>query len=203
MRDTVAWSHDLLPAEEQALFRRLSVFAGGFELSAAEAVGEESVLEGISALLENSLVRPHAISSDGDHAEPRFTMLETVNAYALERLEESEEGEEIRRRHADHYLALAERATGELEGGGQVAWLERLEREHDNLRAALSWRLEHGEPEGAARLVAATWLFWIVRGHAGEGQMWLERALASGRFTGSGRAKTLGAISLLLLARVR
>ncbi len=111
------------------------------------------------------------------------------------------EEEEVRGRHADYYLALAERATPELEGGGQAAWLERLEREHDNLRAALSWLLEHGEPERAARLGSATWLFWVVRGHAGEGQLWLERALASGRLTGSNRAKTLGAISLLLFAK--
>ena len=199
MRDTVGWSHELLPAGEQALFRRLSVFAGGFELPAAEAVGGGSAFEGLSALLENSLVRPDAGPSDG--AEPRFTMLETVRAYALERLQESGEGDEIRGRHAAYYLGLAERATPELEGGGQASWLERLEREHDNLRAALGWLLGHDEPDRAARLAAATWLFWVVRGHAGEGQMWLERALASGGLTGDDRAKTLGAISLLLLAK--
>jgi predicted ATPase/DNA-binding XRE family transcriptional regulator len=199
MRDTVGWSHELLPAGRQALFRRLSVFAGGFELPAAEAVGGGSAFEGLSALLENSLVRPDAGPSDG--AEPRFTMLETVRAYALERLQESGEGDEIRGRHAAYYLGLAERATPELEGGGQASWLERLEREHDNLRAALGWLLGHDEPDRAARLAAATWLFWVVRGHAGEGQMWLERALASGGLTGDDRAKTLGAISLLLLAK--
>jgi ATP/maltotriose-dependent transcriptional regulator MalT len=128
-------------------------------------------------------------------------MLETIRAYGLERLEESGEGEEIRGRHADYYVALAERATPELEGGGQVAWLERLESEHDNLRAALAWLLEHGRPQQTARLGSAIWLYWVVRGHAGEGQMWLERALASDKLTGSERANTLGAISLLLLAK--
>ena len=201
MRDTVAWSHDLLPAAEQELFRRLSVFVGGFGLSAAEAVGEASAFEGLSTLLENSLIRPSALPPDGDGSEPRFAMLETVRAYGLERLEESGEGEEIRERHADYFVALAERATPQLEGGGQVEWLERLEREHDNLRAALAWLLEHGRPERTARLSSAIWLFWVVRGHAGEGQMWLERALASGRLTGSERANTLSAISLLLLAK--
>jgi predicted ATPase/DNA-binding XRE family transcriptional regulator len=201
MRDTVAWSHDLLPTEDQVLFRRLSVFADGFGLPAAEAVGGAAAFEGLSALLENSLVRPSAPPSDGDDPEPRFTMLETVRAYGLERLAESSEGEEIHGRHADYYVALAERATPELEGGGQVAWLERLESEHDNLRAALAWLLEHGRPERTARLGSAIWLYWIVRGHAGEGQMWLERALASDRLTGSERANTLSAISLLLLAK--
>jgi len=201
MRDTVAWSHDLLHTEDQILFRRLSVFAGGFGLPAAEAVGGSAAFEGLSALLENSLVRPGARPSDGEVVEPRFTTLETVRAYGLERLEESGEGEEIRGRHADYYVALAERATPELEGGGQVAWLERLESEHDNLRTALAWLLEHGRAEQTARLGSAIWLYWVVRGHAGEGQMWLERALASGRLTGSERANTLGAISLLLLAK--
>ena len=201
MRDTVAWSHDLLPPEEQTLFARLSVFAGGFELSAAEAVGGGSVLEGLTTLLENSLVRPDTGSFDTDSAEPRFSMLETVRAFGLERLTASGKEEEVRRQHVDYYLALAERAAPELEGGEQAAWLERLEREHDNLRAALRWLLEHGEPERAARLASATWLFWAVRGHAGEGQMWLERALASGELSGAIRAKTLAAVSLLLFAK--
>jgi len=201
MRDTVAWSHDLLSAEEQVLFRRLSVFAGGFELAAAEAVGGGSVLEGLYVLLDNSLVRSDAGTSVEDEAEPRFSMLETVRAYGLEVLAGRGEEEKIRGQHAAYYLTLAERATPELEGGGQVEWIERLDREYDNLRAALGWLLEHGEAERAARLAAATWLFWAVRGRASEGQLWLERALASRSLTGSDRAKTLGAISLLLLAK--
>lgn len=201
MRNTVAWSHGLLSSERQVLFSRLSVFAGGFELPAAEAVAEDSVLEGLSDLLENSLVRPDVGSPDSNYLEPRFTMLETLRDYGLERLTASREQEEICRRHAAYYLALAERATPELEGGEQAMWLERLEREYDNLRAALGWLLEHGEPERAARLASATWAFWAIRGHAGEGQMWLERALASGELAGSSRAKTLGAISLLSFAK--
>ncbi|HZF58488.1 MAG TPA: helix-turn-helix domain-containing protein [Rubrobacter sp.] len=201
MRDTVAWSHDLLSTEEQTIFRRLAVFVGGFGLAAAEAVGGGSVLEGLSALLENSLVRAEAGSSDADGTEPRFTMLETVRAFGLERLAASGEEGELRERHAGYYLALAERANPELEGGGQAAWLNLLEREHDNLRAAMQWLLERGEPERAARLGSATWLFWAVRGHAGEGQLWLERALATGELAGSARARTLAAISLLLFAK--
>jgi predicted ATPase len=201
MRDTVTWSYDLLPAEEQVLLRRLSVFAGGFGLSAAEAVWEGSVLEGLSTLLENSLVRPDAGTREDREAEPRFTMLETIRAYGSERLAASGEEEKVRGRHAAYYLALAERATPELEGGGQAAWLDLLEREHDNLRAALGWLLKRGEAGRAARLGSATWLFWAVRGHAGEGQTWLERALASGSLAGGDRAQTLGAISLLLLAK--
>jgi predicted ATPase/DNA-binding XRE family transcriptional regulator len=200
IRDTVAWSHDLLSPGEQTLFRRLSVFVGGFELPAAEAVsGDDSVLDGLYALLENSLVRPGTGSADA--AEPRFSMLETIRAYGLERLAASGEEEEVRGRHAGYYLALAERAYPELEGGEQASWLERLGREHDNLRAALSWLLERGEPERAARLASSTWLFWAVRGYAGEGQMWLERALASGKLAGSARADALAAISLLLFAK--
>ena len=201
MRDAVAWSYDLLPDEHQNLFRCLSVFAGGFELSATEAVGGQPVIEGLQTLLENSLVRADSWVPGEDKLEPRFTMLETIRAFGVERLAASEEEVEIRGRHAAHYLALAERATPELEGGGQVAWLERLQRELANLRAALWWLLEHGQAAHAARLASATWLFWVVRGHASEGQMWLERALVSGGLKGSDRAKTLGAISLLLLAK--
>ena len=196
MRDTVAWSHDLLSEEEQTLFRRLAVFAGGFALQAAEAVGGRTVLEGLYTLLENSLVR-----TDTDDPEPRFAMLETVRAYGLERLAASGEEGEARGLHADYFLALAGRAHPELEGGGQVAWLNLLEREHDNLREAMRWLLEVGEPERAARLGSATWVFWAVRGHASEGQLWLERALASGGLSAGARARTLAAISLLLFAK--
>jgi predicted ATPase len=172
--------------EPRPALPRLSVFAGGFELPAAEAVGGSSAFEGLTALLENSLIRPDAGVPDDD--EPRFSMLEMVRAYGLERLAMSGEDEEVRGRHANYYLALAERATPELEGGEQAAWLERLEREHD-------------EPERAARLASSIWLFWAVRGYAGEGQLWLERALASGELAGIARAKTLSAISLLLYLR--
>jgi predicted ATPase/transcriptional regulator with XRE-family HTH domain len=199
MRDTVAWSHDLLPSRAQVLFKRLSVFAGGFDLPAAEALSGEQVLEELSVLSEDSLIRPDAGAFGDD--EPRFTMLETIRQYGLERLTASGEEGEIRSRHAAYYLALAERANPELEGGGQVEWLERLERDHDNLRAALGWLLESGEPDRAARLGSAIWLFWVVRGHAGEGRMWLEQALASGRLTDRARARALAAVSLLLLAK--
>ena len=119
MRDTVAWSDDLLPTEDQVLFRRLSVFVGGFGLPAAAAVAGAAAFERLSVLLENSLVRPNVPPSDGDGSEPRFTMLETVRAYGLERLEASGEGEEIRGRYANYYVALAERATAGSQAAGR------------------------------------------------------------------------------------
>jgi predicted ATPase/DNA-binding CsgD family transcriptional regulator/transcriptional regulator with XRE-family HTH domain len=179
MRDTVAWSYDLLSSEEQALFRRLSVFAGGFTLAAAEeVVGGDSILEGLSALVENSLVRSSVGTPDREAVEPRFTMLETVRAYGLERrLAAGGEEEEARGRHADYYLALAERAHPELRAERQVEWLEILERENANLRAALAWALAN-DVEIAGRLGWALWPFWNIRNRQREGRRWMEPVLA-------------------------
>jgi predicted ATPase/DNA-binding CsgD family transcriptional regulator len=192
---TMDWSHELLPDEERALFRRLSVFAGGFTLEAAESVcaGEElerdEVLELLSHLVDKSLVV--ARERDG---EARYRLLETVRQYAWEKLSESGEAERFREQHAGYYLALAEEAEPELKGERQVAWLERLERERDNLRVAMAWLLGRGELEEAARLGWALWLFWGIRAHFAEGRRWMEQALSaegSAAMPASARAKAL------------
>ena len=182
MRATLAWSDDLLPPEVQRLFQRLAVFVDGCTLEAAEAVclAPEGaaplgldLLEGLSALVDHSLVQPREKGG-----EPRFGMLHVIREYALERLEDSLEAEALRRAHASHFLALAEEAEPLLMGSEQHAWLERLEREHDNLRAALGWARECGEVETGLRLVAALAWFWIVRGYLREGRTWVEGLLA-------------------------
>jgi predicted ATPase/DNA-binding SARP family transcriptional activator len=179
LRDTIAWSYDLLSEEEKALFRRLSVFAGGFTLEAAETVCASSV-DRITSLLDKSLLR----EEEGDD-EPRLGMLETIREYAAERLEESGEGGAIRRAHASFFMAFVEAAwsgegeSGPLWGPEQKQAFDRLEREHDNLRAALNW--SHGEPgeiETELRLLASAWTLWWMRGYMSEGRRWLESALA-------------------------
>jgi predicted ATPase/DNA-binding SARP family transcriptional activator len=157
LRATLEWSHELLSAEERVLLRRHSVFVGGWTLEAAEeAVGasdgiqEEEVLELLSKLVDKSLVVAEVRAGE----VRRYRLLETVRQYAQERLEESGEAETFRRRHAEFFLALAEEAEPGLVGAQQQEWAERLEEEHDNLRAALSWSLER-EPEAALRLAGA------------------------------------------------
>jgi DNA-binding CsgD family transcriptional regulator/tetratricopeptide (TPR) repeat protein len=179
------WSHELLSREQRTLFRRLSVFAGGFRLEAAEAVcsgllpdGEleqGEVLDGLSRLVDKSLVAVG--EKDG---EARYRLLETVRQYGQEKLERSGETAEIRRRHAGFLLELAEKAGPELKGPRQGEWLERLDTEHGNLRAAMRWLLEEGGAEAAARFAWALWLFWFHRGHQDEGRRWIEGVLAKG-----------------------
>ena len=178
MRATLDWSYDLLSAPERQLFRRLSVFSGGFSLEAAETVGagEEGggVLSGLGALVEQSLV---AVEPPAAGSEARYGMLEPIRQYALRRLEESGEAEEIGRRHAAYYLALGEAAYPELMGREQVEWLDRLEVEHDNLRAALGWFLARDDVDSAGRLAWALSWFWWVRGHFSEWRHWNESVL--------------------------
>jgi predicted ATPase/DNA-binding XRE family transcriptional regulator len=180
MRATLDWSHDLLSEREKALFRCLSVFAGGFSLEAAEAavnageVDPMEVLDLLGGLVEQSLV----VAETGAE-ELRYGMLEPVRQYALEKLEESGEAQETRRRHAGFYLSLAEQAAPELGGPRQVEWIERLEKENANLRAAMSWALSAGEAGVAARLGWALWLFWWIRGYQPEGRRWMEALLES------------------------
>jgi len=180
LRATIEWSHALLDEGEQLLFGRLAVFSGGRTLEAIETIcdaeGDLGVeaFEGISSLLDKSLLR----QEEGPNGEPRFVMLETVHEFAREKLGESAEAEEIKRVHAQYFLTLAEEANPELKGANQLEWLERLEAEHDNMRAALSWALERKVAEVALRLGSALWWFWSVRGYRGEGSRWLEEALA-------------------------
>jgi predicted ATPase len=177
LRGTIDWSYELLEEDEKTLFGRLSVFSGGRTLEAIEEIcdpeGDLEVLEEIESLAEKSLLR----QEEGPDGESRFVMLETVHEYAREKLEESGEAEGIKRAHAQHFLALAEEAEPELNGPDQLEWLERLEAEHDNMRAALAWALEFGETELALRLGNGLWWFWYVRGHISEGRVWLEAAL--------------------------
>ncbi len=176
---TMDWSHDLLPDGERALFRRLSVFAGGFTLEAAESVcaGEDiagdNVLDLLSHLVDKSLV----IARE-EGAEARYRLLETVRQYGRTKLDESGETGRFRDRHAGYYLALAEEAEPELKAERQVAWLDRLELEHDNLRATMAWFLRRGDSEQAARLGWALWLFWGIRAHFAEGRRSMEQALS-------------------------
>jgi predicted ATPase len=193
LRTTIDWSYQLLDPAEQRLFARLGVFVGGWTLEAAEAVCTvegvlgSDVLDGLAALVDQSLVR----QEEGMDGAPRFTMLETIREYALERLDESGEVEALQRRHADYCLALAEQAEPALLGAEPGVWMERLEAEHDNLRAALRWALDRNRAETAMRLAGALWHFWGMHGYISEGRSWLEAALARG-----------GALPLALRAKV-
>ena len=169
LRATVDWSYDLISEEEQALFRRLSVFAGGFTLEAAEEVcsgadvERRAVLGLLSGLVQKSLL---VVVPGGAGGDNRYRMLETIRAYALEKLEASDEGAALRNRHAAYFLELAEEAEPELLGPEKARWLEHLEREHDNSRTALLWLEERGEVERALRLGSS--LRWF-RDHFAEG----------------------------------
>jgi predicted ATPase/DNA-binding CsgD family transcriptional regulator len=179
MRDAIAWSYDLLGPPEQALFRRLAVFVGGFDLDAAESVAGAAerpglcVLEGIASLASKSLIRP---LDDGE--TPRFGMLETIREYGLERLAACTEESAVRSAHLAHFLALALQAQDAWFTGDQRRWFDRIDREHDNLRAALRWAIAQRDGASAQRLAGALWIFWFVRGFFAEGRTWLEQALA-------------------------
>jgi predicted ATPase/class 3 adenylate cyclase len=179
LRDTIEWSYGLLDASEQRLLARLSVFLGGRTIEAAEAVCDPltteldmPVFDGVASLVEKSLLR----QDEGPCGEPRFLMLETIREYALDRLEEGGEGDLLRRRHALYFVALAEEAEPEILGADQIPWLERLEAERDNFRAALGWLLERGETELALRLISSLRRAWVARGLVSETQKWLEAA---------------------------
>jgi predicted ATPase/DNA-binding CsgD family transcriptional regulator len=195
LRATMDWSYELLPENERAVFRRLSVFAGGFTLKAAESVcaGESLEQDGVLDLLSHLVDKSLVLVAEQD-SEARYRLLETVRQYGREKLSESGEARQFQERHAGYYLALAEEAEPELKGARQVTWLERLEREHDNLRAAMAWLLRQGKSEEAAKLGWALWLFWGIRGYFAEGRRWIEQALSaegSSVMPASARAKAL------------
>jgi predicted ATPase len=197
LRATIDWSHQLLEQAEQRLFVRLAVFAGGCTIEAAQSVcGDDlDAVDGLASLTDRGLTR-----LEGSDEEPRFAMLETIREYAAERLELSEEASTLHGRHAEHFLALAEEAEPNLIGvGSHAEWLDRLERDHDNLRAALDWLEASGDSDGALRLTAALWRFWDLRGHLIEGRRHLERGLRADERPTAARAKALsGAADMAL-----
>jgi predicted ATPase len=170
LRATIEWSHDLLSADEQRLFARLSVFAGGCTLEAAATVCGAD-LDTLQSLVEKSLVR---------HTEERFWMLETIREFALERVEETGGAEVLRERYSAFFLELAELAGPELLARSSSIWYDRIEAEHDNFRAVLGDALEHGRTDVALRICAAIRHFWWTRGYWSEGRRWLDSALAAG-----------------------
>jgi predicted ATPase/class 3 adenylate cyclase len=216
LRNTIQWSYDLLDMQEQLLFRRLSVFSGGWTLEAAEAVvhaGQQSnsdglpILDGTASLLDKSLLLQVAL----DEEEPRFIMLETIREFGRECLEALGEIEDTQQAHAAYYLDLTEKAEAQLGGPQLVAWLDRLERDHDNLWAALHWFLKQGKAtdgtrgsfvehaiEMALRMCTALERFWVVRGHRSEGRRFIEQALA----LSAGVAALVRAKALITAARL-
>jgi predicted ATPase/DNA-binding XRE family transcriptional regulator len=187
LRAAIGWSYDLLDASEQVLFRRLSVFVGGWTLEAAGAVPNASgdlpldVLDGLAALVDKSLLR-----EEGGDDEPRFVMLETVRQYAAEKLDEAGETELFRARHCDWFLQVAEEAYLEQLKTSAAMSFDQLAREHDNLRAALDWSLRHDHIVKALRLCYLLDYFWGIRAHWSEGRAWIERALAVANFDSKG-----------------
>jgi predicted ATPase len=207
LRNTIAWSYNLLAEQEQRLFRQLSVFVGGCSLAAAEAVCSSSsnsnaalsVLDGVSSLVEQSLLQ----QTEQKGGEPRYMMLETIREYGLEALEASGEEEATRHAHASYFLALAE---DEQIGPQRIMWLDRLERNLDNVRAAMQWSIVQAETrkdeqslELALRLGGELGYFWVVRGHVSEGRNFLERVLTLGQggTVGPARANALQRAGIL------
>jgi predicted ATPase/transcriptional regulator with XRE-family HTH domain len=182
LRRAIAWSYELLSPAEQALFRQLAVFVGGWTLKAAEAVcgeAEQAVLRGLATLVDASLIDHQEETADG---EGRFRLLELVREYALERLEESGEALAIHLRHAEYFVGLAEKLGPSLRGSDQSHWMAVLDREAGNWRSALEWTVQAPEREQVTlglRLAAALFRFWMVRGIPRRGREWLERFLAA------------------------
>ena len=199
LRGAIDWSYRLLSPAEQTLFTQLSVFVGGWDLAAAEAIcGENDVtfdlLDAVTSLVEQSLVR----SDEGPHGSSRFSMLETLREYGLEELRSSEDAREVGRRHAQYFAAMCRRAAGPLSGDErgeeEYVWLERMEAEQDNIRAALAWSLEARELDLALETVAAAAWFWDGRDLT-EGRTWLRRVLAA-----TGEARTISRVHALASA---
>ncbi|RIK44547.1 MAG: hypothetical protein DCC55_01935 [Chloroflexi bacterium] len=209
LRAEIAWSYDLLTANEQALFRRLAVFVGGFTLEAAQAVGNAAgdlgvdVLEGVASLTDKNLLR----QVEGRDSEPRFGMLETIREYGLEQLEASGEAESIRRQHAAVFLALAEVTEPDLLGPRREQALARLEAELDNLRAALLWSQPLSAPDDlnranvGLRLAGALAWFWFFGNHVSEARSWFASILKGVSERTAARAKALWGAGLMAMVQ--
>jgi predicted ATPase len=198
LRNTIEWSYNLLDEGEKTLFARLAVFAGGWSLEAAEIVCGENlsvaVLDGLASLMDKSLIQ----QTGEDAGEPRFTMLETIREYALERLKESEQEEALRTRHAAYFTDFAERTGNARYSRYRSDGLTRLEAEQNNFRAVLSWSLA-GDPEPGLRLIAALGVCWRIRSYLIEGFHWAQRLLEVGTNVGPEvRANALSSASRLL-----
>jgi predicted ATPase/class 3 adenylate cyclase len=180
LRAAIGWSYDLLEENHRTLFRRLSALIGGSTVDAAGAVCDPAgslgidVLDGLSGLVENSLA--HTIDTPG--GDLRFGMLQTVREFAFERLEAEDHRQAVQRRHAEWFLQLAETAEPNFRGPHLDRWLNALQEEHDNLRAALRWAIDNDEGSIGLRLAAALWRFWHLGGHLSEGRLWLSAVLS-------------------------
>jgi predicted ATPase/transcriptional regulator with XRE-family HTH domain/Tfp pilus assembly protein PilF len=179
LRSTIDWSYDLLDPVRQQLFKRLSVFVGSYDVSAIMAIcydqpmPEPALLDDLDVLIGSSLVRAESASTE----EPRFRLLDMLREYAYERLAADGAAEDLQHRHAEYYRRRAEQAAPELVGAAQVAWLDRLEQDHDNLRAALHWANTNRQGEIAVAMAAALGRFWWLRGYLNEGRRWLQLGL--------------------------
>lgn len=194
LRSAIAWSYELLTPREQRVFRRLGVFGGGCDLVAAGHVVPLEAEAGAGSLISKSLLL-QAAQPDGT---PRLCMLETIREYALEQLHRCGEAQAIQHVHASYYCGLAEYAEPHLIGDNAHLWLDQLDREHDNMRAALRWTLEQGSGELAQRLGGALWRFWFLRGYLSEGRRWLEAAIdLTGPVAPEIRVKALSAAGYL------
>lgn len=199
MGATLDWSYDLLSDEEKALFGHLSVFAGGFGLEVAEATGGAGEARAHDALiLLGSLVEQSLVTAEPDApGETRYRMLEPIRQYALERLHRSGAEQEARQRHAEHYLAFAKQVGPMLTGPRMVEWLDRLEAERDNLRAAISWGLSNGRGELSVGLAYALRRFFWSRGQHGEVSRWMEEVLTDDAITPGTRARATYVLQLM------
>lgn len=196
LRATLDWSYELLTEAERELFRQLSVFVGGFTLDALESVAlldsNQSILDALSRLVDKSLLLVE------QQDQPRYRFLEPIRQYARDKLDETGESSLIQDRHLNYYLRVAEETEPYLFGAQQQDWKNRLELEHDNLQVALAWSLESDQIEAGLKMAGALAWFWHSKGHLSEGNLWLEKILASGIGThGKERAKALRASSIL------
>ena len=204
LRGLIDWSYGLLSEAERELFRRVSVFVGGWTLEASVAVcagvdvDRYDIVELLGRLVDKSLCL-----IDGEGSDPRYRLLETIRQYGFEKLAETSEGQVVRARHRDFYLGFAEDAEPRLQGPEQVVWLQRLEGDHDNLRAALRWSLDCDETEAALRLGSALSLFWDTHGYVREGREWLDELLAHARERPTSTVTTRRALGKVLDAASR